>query len=204
MRVSAVPSALWPQSAPVASGPSVSRVHGAKLQITHSNCSQNLQSSQVWSLQPSLGLSPSHWPIWRCLSSEALPGASIQDRAQQGAVGKEDNDFNVHLLWMQWPMQCLAQLDCFAPKTRVLISCSTPSPSSAFPRQDVAPEIAPNQQIPANLLHTGAAWRCWTPGTSQRSCACPTELWLSLRASLLFWWRVLFHCCLPSSQGSKF
>lgn len=102
--------------------------------------------------------------------------------------------------------QCnaLPSLAVLHQKPESLFFCSAPSPGSAFPRQDVAPDIAPNQQISANLLHTGAAWQCWTPGTSQRSCACPTELWLSLRASLLFWWRVLFHCCLPSSQGSKF
>ena len=85
----------------MAPGPGVSRVHRAKLQITGRNRSQNLRNSRVSSPRCSLGLSPSLWPIWRCLGAEALPGSSVQDRAWRGAAGEEGDELGVHLLRMQ-------------------------------------------------------------------------------------------------------
>lgn len=209
VRVSAVPAAPSPQSAAVAPSPGVSRVHGAKLQITGRNCSQNLQSSRVSSPRPSLGPSPSLWPIWRWLSSEALPGAALQDRAWQEAAREEDDGLRVHLLWMQTGGgEGFPSLDILHQKTESLFlawQCSTPSTSSACPGQDAAPGIPQNQQNSANLLQTPAAQQCRSPGTSQRCLCLPCgSLCPSPRASLLFLPRVLFHCCLPSSQGSKF
>lgn len=99
-------------------------------------------------------------------------------------------------------------LDIFHQKTESLylaLKSSTPSTSSAFPGQVVPPGIPQNQQTSANLLQTRAAQQCQTPGISERCLCLPcSSLWPSPRASLLFLRRVLFHCCLPSSQGSKF
>lgn len=206
MRVSACALSPLTQSAPMAPGPGVSQVHGAKLQITGRNCSQNLQSSQVPSPRPSLGPSPSLWPIWSCLSSEALPGASVQARGSQGGRRRsqcppavdaeaEARAFPAWIFCTQTPSPYFLALKRGAPST-----------SPAFPGMGgCSPRNPPQEQSSANLLQTRAARLCRTPGISRRCLCLPCRsLWLSPRASLLFLRRVLFHCCLPSSQGSKF
>lgn len=102
----------------------------------------------------------------------------------------------------------LPQIGYFAPKKWVpvpRVEVQRSQHKLCLPRAGCGPRNPPNQQNPANLLQTRAARRCRTPGTSQRCLCLPRgSLWLSPRASLLFLRRVLFHCCLPSSQGSKF
>lgn len=163
----------------MAPGPGVSRVHGAKLQITGRNRSQNLQSSRVSSPRPSLGPSPSLWPIWRCLSSEALPGASVQDGAWQEAAGEEDNSLDVHLLWMQrGGGEGFPRLDILHQKNGSLffaLKCSTPSTSSAFPGQDAAPGTPQTSRILQTCCKPQRPGAAGPRGPRSAACACPAD-----------------------------
>lgn len=198
---------LWPPVAPVSSEfrrQSCGSRAGAAAKIPAA-----LQ--QLSSPRPSLGLSLSLCPIWRCLSLQTLWGASVQDRAWHEMTGEEENPLHVHLRLCagtegqgERRRPGFSQLGYFAPKSELASRFSTLSPQQTFPGQDVAPGIPPKssrvlQSVSKPEEHRKPRWL-----GSLRSLFLPCRSpWPLLRASLLFLQRVLFHCCLPSSQGSK-
>lgn len=195
MRVAAVPSAQWPQSAPVTSDPSVSRVHRAKLQITGSKKICRAARS---------GLCDLPWGRARPAgpSGDVCPQRLFQAPPSRTGLGREQS-WRRTTTSMSTCCGCSGRCNAL-PSLAVLYQKPESLLLAALPAQ-VPP--SPGRMWPQKLPQTSRflqTWQCWTPGTSQCSRACPTEPWLSLRASLLFWRRVLFHCCLPSSQGSKF
>lgn len=81
---------LWPRCHPSSGGRAAD--HRQEPQPRSPAALQQLSSPR-----PSLGLSLSLCPIWRCLSLETLWGASAQDRAWQEMTGEEENHLHVHL-----------------------------------------------------------------------------------------------------------
>lgn len=100
---------------------------------------------------------------------------------------------HVHLRWVQGGGgERFPSLDVLHQSLLRAWKCSNPSTCSAFPGKDVAPGIL---QTHCKPQQPGDAGALESHGAAH---ACPADL------SLLFQGSVLFHCCFPSSQGSKF
>lgn len=161
---------------------------------------------QLSSPRPSLGLSLSLCPIWRCLSLQTLWGASVQDRAWHEMTGEEENPLHVHLRLRagsegqrERQRPGFSQLGYFCTKTRVLsVEVQHSQPPSSLPRAGCGPGDPPQkQQSSAKRLQARGAQKAPVAGISPLSVP-PMPISLAIAESLVIVLAEGFVSLLPS------